>query len=156
MLTTYFNASHFSDKTDIHTKRAIGEKLQNIQERVGIISVNGPSVHEDNPSIHQFKQFGQSLVQMAVTFAILIKKSPLPDLIWFIFGHIVQVLMWINAQYHFIERFQVWSIYCIKYILEADEKYRLHEFITEGIYMMAAAVLKATVAFKETPSTAYK
>ncbi|KAI7897249.1 uncharacterized protein EV154DRAFT_489446 [Mucor mucedo] len=143
------------NKTDMHTKRAIGEKLQSIQEKVGIVSVareSPPSMDHQHHAMNQFKQWGQSLVETAVTVAILIKKSPLPDLVWFIFGYIAQVLMWINAHYHFIERLQEWSIQSIKYVLEAEEKYRLHEFVSEGIYMMVAAVLKATVAFKETPA----
>lgn len=50
-----------------------------------------------------------------------------------------------------MERLQNAGIQCIKYVLEADERYHLHEFITEGVYMMIAAGLKAAIAFKETP-----
>lgn len=50
-----------------------------------------------------------------------------------------------------MEKLQIFSIQCIKYVLEADERYHLHEYITEGLYMIIAAGLKAAVAFKEAP-----
>lgn len=43
------------------------------------------------------------------------------------------------------------SVEFIKLGIQADEKYHLHEFVTEGIYMVVVAGLKAAVAFKETP-----
>lgn len=73
------------------------------------------------------------------------------DLVLFLFGYLFQLFLWVDAQYHFREKFQDFTIYCIKYGIEADEKYHLHEYITEGIYMMIVAGLKAVVAFKETP-----
>jgi hypothetical protein len=57
----------------------------------------------------------------------------------------------VDAQYHVIQKAQDIGIQCIKFGLQADERYRLHEFISEGLYMLAAAGLKAAVAFKETP-----
>ncbi|KAI8875089.1 hypothetical protein K501DRAFT_160727, partial [Backusella circina FSU 941] len=99
----------------------------------------------------RFKRLGQYLIDTSVTCAIVIKQSPIPDIITFLFGYLLQVLLWIDAQYHITHKVQDFSIQCIKLGLQADEQYRLHEFVSEGIYMLIAAGLKAAVAFKETP-----
>jgi hypothetical protein len=57
----------------------------------------------------------------------------------------------VDAQYHVNEKVQDLGIQCIKLGLQVDERYRLHEFLSEGLYMLVAAGLKAAVAFKETP-----
>lgn len=69
----------------------------------------------------------------------------------FLFGYLIQLFLWVDAQYHVVEKVQDIGIQCIKLGLQADERYRLHEFISEGLYMLVAAALKAAVAFKETP-----
>lgn len=74
------------------------------------------------------------------------------DVVVFIFGYLFQLLLWIDAKYHIRTKIQDFGIYCIKHGIEADEKYHLHEYITEGIYMITVAILKAVVAFKEAPS----
>lgn len=67
------------------------------------------------------------------------------------FGYLIQVFLWVDSQYNVMQKVQNLGIQCIKFGLQADEQYRLHEFISEGLYMMVAAGLKAAVAFKETP-----
>lgn len=215
------------NKTDMNTKMAIKEKLQSVEERVGILNLassqkrvqqeqflldggevkssainsfilsriastistvssiayqsaaTSPSVVElegaqesstlaqpvqSNTSpiptiliegggdpVMRFKKLGQYMIDTAVTCAVLIKQSPLPDLVAFLFGYLIQLFLWVDAQYHVVEKVQDIGIQCIKLGLQADERYRLHEFISEGLYMLVAAALKAAVAFKETP-----
>lgn len=133
-----------------------------------------PSIYIEGggDSMAKFKRFGQYMIDVTVTCAILIKQSPLPgklssfktsllcdilileiylDLISFMFGYLIQVFLWVDSQYHVMQKVQNLGIQCIKFGLQADEQYRLHEFISEGLYMMVAAGLKAAVAFKETP-----
>lgn len=73
------------------------------------------------------------------------------DLVSFIFSYLIQLFLWFDAQYHVMQKAQDLGIQCIKFGLQADERYRLHEFLSEGLYMLIAAGLKAAVAFKETP-----
>lgn len=63
----------------------------------------------------------------------------------------IQLFLWVDSQYHINQKVQNFGIQCIKFGLQADEQYRLHEFVSEGLYMLIAAGLKAAVAFKETP-----
>jgi len=73
------------------------------------------------------------------------------DLVSFLFSYLVQLFLWFDAQYHVMQKAQDFGIQCIKFGLQADERYRLHEFLSEGLYMLIAAGLKAAVAFNETP-----
>lgn len=73
------------------------------------------------------------------------------DIAYFLFGYLVQILLWIDSQYHLAQKAQDLSVECVKLILKADEQYHLHEFASEAMYMLIAAGLKAAVAYKETP-----
>ncbi|CAO0795834.1 unnamed protein product [Mucor circinelloides] len=215
------------NKTDANTKMAIREKLQSVEERVGILnlatsqkkiqqeellqgeelkssainsfilsriastistisskayqtatapapiveitldttSTAGSDVQAANatstmPTIYiegggdpmtRFKRLGQYMIDITVTCAVLVKQSPLPDLVSFLFSYLVQLFLWFDAQYHVMQKAQDFGIQCIKFGLQADERYRLHEFLSEGLYMLIAAGLKAAVAFNETP-----
>ncbi|KAI8146128.1 hypothetical protein BJV82DRAFT_600612 [Fennellomyces sp. T-0311] len=101
--------------------------------------------------VERFKQFGQFVINATVACAILIKQSPLPDIAYFMFGYLVQILFWIDGQYHVAQKAQDIGVECVKLFLKADEQYRIHEFASEALYMLIAAALKAAVAYKETP-----
>ncbi|KAI9261621.1 hypothetical protein BDA99DRAFT_538009 [Phascolomyces articulosus] len=112
---------------------------------------NRTSRHRSGDPINRFKRFGQFVVQMTVTMAVMIKQSPLPDIFCFLFGYFIQFLIWFDHQYHVVERVQDFGVECLKMLLQADEEYRLHELVSEAVYMLIAAGLKAVVAFKEAP-----
>ncbi|KAI9312236.1 hypothetical protein BX666DRAFT_866205 [Dichotomocladium elegans] len=168
--------------TDPKTKLALRDRLTSVEERVGILNVYHRLPPQQDPKqylqsyiysritttmssleqqeyqtsssdhVNRVKSFGQSIASMAVAFAIFIKQSPIPDILYFVFGYFLQVLCWLDRQYFISQRLQNLGVQCVKRLLEADEEYRLHELISESIYMLIAAGLKAVVAFKETPS----
>lgn len=131
-----------------------------------------PTIYIDGggDSMTKFKRLGQYLIQITVTCAVLVKRSPLPgmkgekeknitayslfiiDLLSFLFGYLFQLMIWVDSEYRVMQRAQAMSIQCLKFGLQANEQYRLHEFVSEGLYMVFAAGLKATVAFNETPA----
>ncbi|KAG0168080.1 hypothetical protein DFQ28_005367 [Apophysomyces sp. BC1034] len=184
------------NKTDSKTKLALREKLQSVEERVGILHLasqhqqkhlttqdeqeqpksslinsvvariantykttgseqeslppSSPPITSADP-IYRFKSFGQFIIDCIVACAVLIKQSPLPDILFFVFGYLLQLFIWIDGQYHIIHKIQDFGFECVKLMLQADEQYRLHEFASEAMYMFVAAGLKAAVAYKETP-----
>lgn len=73
------------------------------------------------------------------------------DIAYFIFGYFIQLLLWIDSQYHVAQKAQDAGIECVKLLLQADEQYHLHELATEAMYMFIAAGLKAAIAYKEAP-----
>ncbi|KAI8374570.1 uncharacterized protein BYT42DRAFT_615718 [Radiomyces spectabilis] len=99
----------------------------------------------------RFKAFSQYFINLVVAWAVIIKQSPIPDMLYFVFGYFMHLLWWMNLQYHVVERMQEFGIHCMKLALKADEQYQLHELLSEAIYTCFAAILKAVVAFKETP-----
>jgi hypothetical protein len=103
-------------------------------------------------TVDRVKKFGQILIQASVTLAIMIRQSPIPTLLAFCFHYLMHLLLWIDAHYGIRQHAQDLSVTGIKLLLQADEQYRLHEFLSEILFMMAAAILKAIVAYKETPS----
>ncbi|ORZ14057.1 hypothetical protein BCR42DRAFT_417956 [Absidia repens] len=208
------------NKTDPKTKTAIREKLQSVEERVGILNLATqykrlPNIDFDNDhddkqddttlsgrstttttttttttsmfsristtmstissigsttvqaweennasmqssdqrgSIQRFKRFGQFVINTSVTCAVLIKQSPIPDIIGLICNYLLLLVSYLDRQYQVREKAQSVGIECVKMLLAADEQYHLHEIATETIYMLFAASLKAAVAFKESPS----
>ncbi|KAI8875968.1 hypothetical protein K501DRAFT_201513 [Backusella circina FSU 941] len=128
------------DKKRIHTP---------LNSALTVAETTGQGVNGD--PITRFKKFGQCVIDVAVSCAILIKQSPIPDILALLFGYTLQLFMWIDAHYHVTEKVQDIGIQCIKFGLKTDEQYRLHEFISEALYMLVAAGLKAAIAFKETP-----
>ncbi|CAO3641269.1 unnamed protein product [Cunninghamella echinulata] len=105
----------------------------------------------DSDTVQRFKQFSQAIIQATVTLAILVKQSPIPGLLAFCLSYFMHLLLWVDACYGIREKAQDFGIASIKLLIEADEQYRLHEFISEFIFMIIAATLKAVVAYKETP-----
>ncbi|ORZ10197.1 hypothetical protein BCR42DRAFT_381147 [Absidia repens] len=213
------------NKTDPRTKMALREKLQSVEERVGILnlaiqykqlpSINLDSRNEDDDindsatlseqstttttttttttsmfsristtintissigsttvkaweannaamqtydhqdPIQRFKRFGRFVINTSVTCAVLIKQSPIPDIIGLICSYLSHLLSYLDHQYEVREKMQWAGIECVKMLLAADEHYHLHEIASETIYMLIAASLKAAVAFKESPSYRY-
>ncbi|KAI9312947.1 hypothetical protein BX666DRAFT_1983570 [Dichotomocladium elegans] len=146
--------------TTIAASRAYGGYNTPTQSNPGSPTLTATKHHSsssltNNDSMARFRQFGQVLIHAAVTLAILIKQSPLPDMILFIFGYFCQLLYWVDRQYQLSDKAQEMGIECVKFMLQMDEEYRLHEFASEFIYMLIAAVLKAAVAYKEAPAFKY-
>ncbi|ORX51244.1 hypothetical protein DM01DRAFT_316557 [Hesseltinella vesiculosa] len=200
------------NKTDPRTKIALREKLQSVEERVGILSLacqykQLPPIQYGNSDdqsdqmsrtttttitsvfsrismtistissigtttvqaweesnsaalqgfdqrdpIYRFKRFGRFVIDASVTCAVLIKQSPIPDLVALIIEYLTLILSWFDHQYDVRKKMQMVGIECIKMLLDADEQYHLHELASETLYMLIAASLKAAVAFKESPS----
>ncbi|CEP19551.1 hypothetical protein [Parasitella parasitica] len=109
---------------------------------------------EKGDSMARFKQLGHYLTEFTVKCAILVKQSPLPGLVSLLFSYVIQLFLWFDSRYHVMQKAQDFGIQCIKLGLQADERYRLHEFLSEGLYMLIAAGLKIVVAFNEAPHNA--
>lgn len=102
-------------------------------------------------AVDRVKRFGQILIQASVTLAIMIRQSPIPTLLAFCLQYLVHLLLWIDTHYKIRQHAQDLSVTGIKLLLQADEQYRLHEFLSEIMFMTAAAILKSIIAYKEAP-----
>ncbi|KAI9283943.1 hypothetical protein BC943DRAFT_361601 [Umbelopsis sp. AD052] len=155
-------------KDDMRTKMALEAKLISVEERVGILDAETKEKYilaaqafgqdkryktptENDTQIDRFRRFAQYMIDLAVALAIMVKRSPLPDILYFLFGSFVQLLLWMDVKYHLVERTRDLAVSGVKLILKADEDYNLHQVASETMYMVIAAGLKAAVAFKESP-----
>jgi hypothetical protein len=73
-------------------------------------------------------------------------------LLYLVFSYFVHLLLWIDQNFQVVEKIQNLGVTCIKKLLQADEKYRLHEFASEALYTLVSASLKTIVAYKEVPA----
>lgn len=118
----------------------------------------------DKDPIIQFKQLGQSVVSGSVRLAVFIKRSPIPgnglclelsfaddkiDLMNYFFRCFLQFSLWIDREYDVMNRAKKTGIEMIKIGLRVEQKYHLHEIISESLYTIITAVLKAVIVFKE-------
>ncbi|KAI8334212.1 hypothetical protein BC941DRAFT_432377 [Chlamydoabsidia padenii] len=108
--------------------------------------------HQPQDSVFRFKRFGRFVINTSATCAVVIKQSPIPDLIGILFGYFIHMLCYLDHHYKVRDKMQKVGIECIKLGLAADEHYHLHELASETLYVLIAASLKAAVAYKESPS----
>ncbi|KAI7879992.1 hypothetical protein K492DRAFT_178211 [Lichtheimia hyalospora FSU 10163] len=132
------------------TQEHMTNNPNNILEQREYYSGSSNSAHQ-HEGVDKFKRAGNIFIEATVSCAILIKQSPLPDILSLLFGYLVHMLIWIDQQYRVTEKAQDLGIECIKFALYMDEQYQLHEFATEALYMFVAAGIRAAVAYKETP-----
>ncbi|CAO3589135.1 unnamed protein product [Absidia cylindrospora] len=147
--TTTTTTSMFSRiSTTINTISSIGSTTVKAWEANNAAM----QTYDQQDPIQRFKRFGRFVINTSVTCAVLIKQSPIPDIIGLICSYLAHLLSYLDHQYEVREKMQWAGIECVKMLLAADEHYHLHELASETIYMLIAASLKAAVAFKESPS----
>ncbi|KAG1053480.1 hypothetical protein G6F46_002327 [Rhizopus delemar] len=134
-------------------KGAIHKKLLSVEERIGMSMVDKVRMKQKEEIkedwLSWFKETGECVIHWSVRLAFAIKQSPLPNIIIFVFSCLFQSMFWIDRQYRIVERAQHFIIVCIKLGLELNQQYRLHEFISESLFIIMTAMLKAIIAYKE-------
>ncbi|KAG2202029.1 hypothetical protein INT47_006221 [Mucor saturninus] len=168
---------------DLKTKQILQEKFLSIQERLGITQYTGftklkskedrfspttslfssltntdtsspdSTTASTGDSFVKFQQLGSTLTDVIVHCVVLFKQSPLPGLLYFLLSYFVNLVFWIDQQFHVVDKVQLCSIGCIKLLLAVDERYHLHEYASETVCTLIRLYLKAVVAYKETPSS---
>ncbi|KAG0177825.1 hypothetical protein DFQ29_004287 [Apophysomyces sp. BC1021] len=161
------------NKTDSKTKLALREKLQSVEERVGILHLASQHQQKHLTTQDEQEQPKSSLINSVVARIANTYKTTgseqesLPpssppitsaDPIYrfksfgqFIIDCIVACAVLIKQSPLPGKQGVDFGFECVKLMLQADEQYRLHEFASEAMYMFVAAGLKAAVAYKETP-----
>lgn len=71
------------------------------------------------------------------------------DLVNYFFHCFFQFSLWIDREYDVMNRAKKMGIKMIKIGLKVDQKYHLHEILSESLYTMMTAILKAVIVFKE-------
>ncbi|KAF9425285.1 hypothetical protein BGZ76_003329 [Entomortierella beljakovae] len=121
-------------------------------------------VHHDNASIlinqhstsskEEGPTFSETIISTAVESAIKLKQSPIPDVVRTCFRASKLLLEKVEERFNLQERAWQISKSSIEKVLELDEQYSIHEAISETFFAAITGIVKAGIAYKETPSYA--
>jgi hypothetical protein len=62
-----------------------------------------------------------------------------------------RIMRMTDTKLRITQRIQNLLVYLVKIILDMDEKYQLHQLLSECVHMLFVASVKASIAFKESP-----
>ncbi|KAF7728037.1 hypothetical protein EC973_006802 [Apophysomyces ossiformis] len=134
------------NKNDLRIRTALQLKLNSVQERFGVMKMEITCGTEMN----ELKQWTQYATDALIMFAVHVKRSPLPDLIWCIVEYSIKIIAWMDERHQIRSKAQEAIFGSIKWLLAADEHYGVHEYASEILFALLVAGLKAAVAFLET------
>ncbi|KAF9364355.1 hypothetical protein BGX34_001785 [Mortierella sp. NVP85] len=93
----------------------------------------------------------ETIVSTAVQSAIRLKQSRIPDVIKSCFHASRLVLSKMDERFHLKERAWRLSKQSIEKAIELDQQYAIHEVVTETLFATVTGLVKAGIAYKETP-----
>ncbi|KAK5822658.1 hypothetical protein F5H01DRAFT_377023 [Linnemannia elongata] len=108
----------------------------------------GDSRHhsDDTPTL------GDTIISTAIESAIRLKQSPIPDVLKTCFRASRVILSKVDEKFHLQEKAWQLSKQSIEKAIELDEQYAIHEVVTETFFATVTGLVKAGIAYKETPS----
>ncbi|KAG0364994.1 hypothetical protein BGZ54_006961 [Gamsiella multidivaricata] len=95
---------------------------------------------------------GEAIVATAVESAIRLKQSPIPDAIKTCYHASRTIFSKMDERFHIQDRAWQLSKQSIEKAIELDEQYAIHEVMTETFFATVTGLVKAGIAYKETPS----
>ncbi|KAG0296646.1 hypothetical protein BGZ96_008945 [Linnemannia gamsii] len=109
-------------------------------------SRGGNQHSDDAPSL------GDTIISTAIESAIRLKQSPIPDVLKTCFRASRVILSKVDEKFHLQEKAWQLSKQSIEKAIELDEQYAIHEVVTETFFATVTGLVKAGIAYKETPS----
>ncbi|KAF9903091.1 hypothetical protein EC991_004218 [Linnemannia zychae] len=106
---------------------------------------DGSSDYDDTPTL------GDTIISTAVESAIRLKQSPIPDVLKTCFRVSRVILSKVDEKFHLQEKAWQLSKHSIEKAIELDEQYAIHEVVTETFFATVTGLVKAGIAYKETP-----
>ncbi|KAF9109332.1 hypothetical protein BGX27_007738 [Mortierella sp. AM989] len=96
--------------------------------------------------------FTETIISTAVETAVRLKQSPIPDVIKSCIRASRMILAKVDERFHLQEKAWQISKHSIEKAIELDEQYSIHEVVTETFFAAITGLVKAGIAYKETPS----
>ncbi|KAG0264089.1 hypothetical protein BG011_007484 [Mortierella polycephala] len=94
---------------------------------------------------------GDTIISTAVESAIRLKQSPIPDVIKTCFHTTRTVISKVDKRFHLKDKAWRLSKQSIEKAIELDEQYAIHERMTETFFATLTGLVKAGIAYNETP-----
>ncbi|RIB02125.1 hypothetical protein C2G38_1991805 [Gigaspora rosea] len=156
---------HMLEALPIHAdqsrKDALVAKLRDFMDRAGLTeefseSTNSKegqvtsSTSESNRS--EGPGISQHIIQAAITSAVALKQSPIPDAISATVNYTMNKIKTIDEAYGLQDKAWEISRTGINLALEIDQQYNVHEKVGNALFIGLAAAMKAGIAYKDSPS----
>ncbi|KAG0308172.1 hypothetical protein BGZ98_008762 [Dissophora globulifera] len=93
-----------------------------------------------------------TIISTAVHSAIRLKQSPIPDAVKTCLRTSKNILHKVDERFHLQEKAWKLSKQSIEKAVELDEQYAIHRLVTETVFATLTGLVKAGIAYKETPS----
>uniref|UniRef100_A0A1D1Y956 Suppressor protein of bem1/bed5 double mutants n=1 Tax=Anthurium amnicola TaxID=1678845 RepID=A0A1D1Y956_9ARAE len=150
----------------IHTnqsrKDALKNKLRDFMDREGLTddfmeSTNASSAakaseREKVETGHSSSGISEHIIQAAITSAVALKQSPIPDAISATVNYTMRKIQKIDQTYGLQDKAWEISRTGINLALEIDKEYNVHEKVGNALFTGIAAAMKAGIAYKDSPS----
>ncbi|KAF9171236.1 hypothetical protein BGX20_007931 [Mortierella sp. AD010] len=95
-----------------------------------------------------------TIISTAVHSAIRLKQSPIPDVVKSCYQTSKIIFSKVDERFHLQDKAWELSKNSIEKAIELDEQYAIHEVVTETMFATLTGLVKAGIAYKETPSYA--
>ncbi|PKY38989.1 hypothetical protein RhiirA4_311988 [Rhizophagus irregularis] len=154
------------DALPIHSnqsrKDALKNKLRDFMDREGLTddfmeSTNASSAakaaeREKYKSAFSTNAISENIIQAAITSAVALKQSPIPDAISATVNYTMKKIQKIDETYGLQDKAWEISRTGINLALEIDQQYNVHEKVGNALFTGLAAAMKAGIAYKDSPS----
>ncbi|KAF9981619.1 hypothetical protein BGZ75_007026 [Mortierella antarctica] len=97
---------------------------------------------------------GDTIISTAVHSAIRLKQSPIPDVVKSCLRTSRTIFNKVDECFHLQDKAWELSKQSIEKAIELDEQYAIHEAVTETVFATLTGLVKAGIAYKETPGYA--
>ncbi|KAG9324602.1 hypothetical protein KVV02_004096 [Mortierella alpina] len=97
---------------------------------------------------------GDTIISTAVHSAIRLKQSPIPDVVKSCLRTSRTIFNKVDERFHLQDKAWELSKHSIEKAIELDEQYAIHEAVTETVFATLTGLVKAGIAYKETPGYA--
>lgn len=94
----------------------------------------------------------ENIIQAAITSAVALKQSPIPDAISATVNYTMKKIQKIDETYGLQDKAWEISRTGINLALEIDQQYNVHEKVGNALFTGLAAAMKAGIAYKDSPS----
>jgi hypothetical protein len=108
--------------------------------------------HHSSDTYDDAPTLGDTIISTAVESAIRLKQSPIPDVLKTCFRASRVIFSKVDEKFHLQEKAWQLSKQSIEKAIELDEQYAIHEVVTETFFATVTGLVKAGIAYKETPS----
>ncbi|KAG0219738.1 hypothetical protein BGX33_001055 [Mortierella sp. NVP41] len=115
------------------------------------------SHHHQHPDAYNDQNgsgLGDAIISTAVHSAIRLKQSPIPDVVKSCLRTSKTIFHKVDERFHLQDKAWELSKNSIEKAIELDEQYAIHEAVTETVFATLTGLVKAGIAYKETPSYA--